>query len=67
MIKMKRPTPPKPEPIGKSYICSGCGYEYNPEIGDEDSEVFPGTLFEKLPEEWVCPECGEGKEQFIEE
>jgi len=28
---------------------------------------MPGTLFEKLPEEWVCPECGEGKEQFIEE
>lgn len=67
MVKMKRPTPPKPEPIGKSYICSGCGYEYNPEIGDEESEVMPGTLFEKLPEEWVCPECGEGKEQFIEE
>ncbi len=67
MIKMKRPTPPKPTPIGKSYICSGCGYEYNPEIGDEESEVLPGTLFEKLPEEWVCPECGEDKEQFIEE
>lgn len=67
MVKMKRPTPPKPEPIGKSYICSGCGYEYNPEIGDEENEVMPGTLFEKLPEEWVCPECGEGKEQFIEE
>ena len=67
MVKMKRPTPPKPEPIGKSYICSGCGYEYNPELGDEESEVLPGTLFEKLPEEWVCPECGEGREQFIEE
>lgn len=67
MIKMKRPTPPKPTPIGKSYVCSGCGYEYNPEIGDEESEVLPGTLFEKLPEEWVCPECGEDKEQFIEE
>lgn len=67
MIKMKRPAPPKPEPIGKSYVCSGCGYEYNPEIGDEENDVLPGTLFEKLPEEWVCPECGEGKEQFIEE
>lgn len=67
MVKMKRPTPPKPEPIGKSYICSGCGYEYNPEKGDEDNEVMAGTLFEKLPEDWVCPECGEGKEQFIEE
>lgn len=67
MIKMKRPTPPKPAPIGKNYICSGCGYEYNPEIGDEDNDVMPGTLFDKLPEEWVCPECGEGKDQFIEE
>lgn len=67
MVKMKRPTPPKPEPIGKSYICSGCGYEYNPEIGDEESEVMPGTLFEKLPGRVGLPECGEGKEQFIEE
>ena len=67
MVKIKRPAPPKPAPIGKSYICSGCGYEYNPAIGDEESEVMPGTLFEKLPEEWVCPECGEDKGQFIEE
>jgi electron transfer flavoprotein alpha subunit/rubredoxin len=66
MVKIKRPNPPKPEPIGKSYVCSGCGYEYNPEIGDEAGEIAPGTLFEKLPEEWVCPECSEGKDQFIE-
>lgn len=67
MVKMKRPAPPKPEPIGKSYVCSGCGYVYDPALGDEEGEVLPGTLFEKLPEEWVCPECGEDKEQFIEE
>ena len=66
MVKMKRPTPPKPEPIGKRYVCGGCGYEYVPELGDEDSEIAPGTLFEKLPEEWVCPECAESKEHFIE-
>lgn len=66
MVKMKRPPVPKPQPIGKSYVCSGCGYEYVPELGDEDSEIAPGTLFEKLPEDWVCPECAEGKEQFIE-
>ena len=66
MVKMKRPPVPKPEPIGKSYVCGGCGYEYVPELGDEDAEVSPGTLFENLPEEWVCPECAEGKEQFIE-
>lgn len=65
MVKMKRPQPPKPEPIGASYICSGCGYEYDPAQGDEASEIPPETLFEQLPEDWVCPECGEGKEQFI--
>jgi butyryl-CoA dehydrogenase len=66
MVKMKRPTPPKPEPIGKRYVCGGCGYEYVPELGDEDGEIAPGTLFEKLPEDWVCPECAESKEHFIE-
>lgn len=65
MVKMKRPPAPKPEPIGDRYVCSGCGYEYIPENGDEDAEIAPGTLFEKLPEDWVCPECAEGKDQFI--
>ncbi len=65
MVKMKRPQPPKPEPIGAAYICSGCGYEYDPAQGDEAAEIPPETLFEQLPEDWVCPECGEGKEQFI--
>ncbi len=67
MVKIKRPALPKPEPIGPRYVCAGCGYEYVPERGDPDAEVVPGTLFDKLPEEWVCPECGEGKEQFIRE
>ena len=66
MVKMKRPPAPKPEPIGKRYVCGGCGYEYIPERGDEEAEIAPGTLFEKLPEDWVCPECAEGKDQFIE-
>ena len=66
MVKMKRPPAPKPEPIGKRYVCGGCGYEYIPELGDEDAEIAPGTLFENLPEDWVCPECAEGKDQFIE-
>lgn len=66
MVKMKRPPAPKPAPIGKRYVCSGCGYEYIPERGDEEAEIAPGTLFEKLPEDWVCPECAEGKGQFIE-
>lgn len=66
MIKMKRPLPPKHKPIGKTYVCGGCGYEYNPEIGDGDADIIPGTLFEKLPEDWVCPECAEEKNMFIE-
>ena len=66
MVKMKRPQPPKPEPIGKRYVCMGCGYEYVPELGDPDGDAAPGTLFEKLPEGWVCPECAEARDQFIE-
>jgi len=66
MVKMKRPQAPKPEPIGKRYVCGGCGYEYVPELGDEDAEIAPGTLFEQLPEDWVCPECAETRDQFIE-
>ena len=66
MVKMKRPRLPKPEPIGKRYVCGGCGYEYIPELGDPDGDIAPGTLFEKLPEDWVCLECAEPKDQFIE-
>ena len=66
MVKMKRPPVPKPDPIGPRYVCGGCGYEYVPELGDPDSEVAPGTLFANLPEGWVCPECAEAKEMFIE-
>ena len=66
MVKMKRPRVPKPAPIGKRHVCSGCGYEYVPELGDPDAEIAPGTLFEKLPEDWACPECAESKDQFIE-
>ncbi|MGL5439413.1 MAG: acyl-CoA dehydrogenase family protein [Filifactoraceae bacterium] len=66
MVKMKRPQPPKPEAIGKIYVCSGCGYEYVPELGDEDAEIPAGTLFKKLPEDWTCPECAEEKSVFIE-
>ena len=66
MVKMKRPPAPKPEPIGPRYVCGGCGYEYVPELGDPDAEVAPGTLFKDLPEGWVCPECAEAKEMFIE-
>ena len=66
MVKMKRPLPPKPEPIGPRMVCNGCAFEYVPEIGDEEADIAPGTLFKDLPEDWVCPECAEPKENFIE-
>ena len=66
MVKMKRHKAPAPAPIGKRYVCSGCGYEYIPENGDEENDVAPGTLFEKLPEGWLCPDCGEAHDRFIE-
>ena len=49
----------------KKYQCQICGYVYGPEQGDPDNGVAPGTAFEKLPAEWVCPLCGAPKDQFI--
>ena len=51
----------------KSYVCSACGYVYNPELGDPDSGIAPGTAFEDLPEDWACPICGLDKGVFEEE
>ena len=48
----------------KSYECEHCGYIYDPEAGDPDNGIAPGTPFENLPEDWVCPVCGLGKEVF---
>jgi rubredoxin len=47
-----------------TYKCSVCGYIYNPENGDPDSNVPPGTPFEKLPDDWKCPVCGASKDLF---
>jgi rubredoxin len=41
-----------------------CGYIYNPAAGDPDGDVEPGTAFENLPVNWVCPDCGAGKDEF---
>lgn len=46
------------------YRCTVCGYIYNPSVGDPDSGVEPGTAFENLPDEWVCPVCGAEKSEF---
>lgn len=66
MKKMKRAIPKKVEPSWKHYVCNGCGYEYDPGVGDEENDIESGTLFENLPEEWTCPICGEDKDNFIE-
>lgn len=66
MKKMKKKLPKKTAPNWKRYVCNGCGYEYDPAVGDVENEIASGTLFKDLPEEWICPDCGEEKDNFIE-
>ncbi|MBU3208392.1 acyl-CoA dehydrogenase family protein [Clostridium algidicarnis] len=66
MKKMKRQVQNKVDSTLKHHVCTGCGYEYNPNMGDAEGEILPGTLFEKIPEDWTCPDCGEEKNMFIE-
>jgi len=49
------------------YVCNVCGYVYDPAIGDESQGIKPGTPFEKLPDNWICPLCEVGKEEFDKE
>ena len=46
------------------YECTVCGYIYDPELGDPDGGIKPGTPFEDIPDDWVCPVCGASKDQF---
>jgi len=73
--EVKRGSTPKTAPIYieekkeaapkmAKYKCTVCGYIYDPELGDPDSGIKPGTPFEKLPDDWVCPVCGASKDQF---
>jgi len=55
----------KPKVEAVKYKCSACGYIYDPETGDKDNGIEPGTKFEDLPDEWVCPVCGAEKEDFV--
>ena len=48
----------------RKYWCRICGYEYNPQKGDPDSGVPPGTAFDDLPDDWTCPICGASKKYF---
>lgn len=47
------------------YQCTVCGYIYDPIKGDPVGQIKPGTPFESLPDDWVCPSCGAAKDQFI--
>lgn len=50
----------------KMYKCQVCGYVYEPEAGDEEQHIKPGTAFEDLPDNWICPVCGATKDMFEE-
>jgi len=49
------------------YVCTVCGYVYDPEQGDPDNDVEPGTKWEDVPDDWKCPVCGASKDEFQKE
>ena len=49
------------------YVCGPCGYEYDPAVGDPELGIAPGTAFKVLPDDWLCPICGVGKDMFEKE
>jgi rubredoxin len=49
------------------HVCNVCGYVYDPEEGDPDNDIDPGTAFEDLPDDWKCPVCGADKDDFEKE
>lgn len=51
-------------PEYKKFICSACGYIYDEELGDPENGVEPGTRWEDVPDDWICPECGVDKSYF---
>ncbi|MEE3361960.1 MAG: acyl-CoA dehydrogenase family protein [Anaerovoracaceae bacterium] len=65
-VKMRKATILKEPSPWTTYVCNGCGYEYDPAVGDEEGGISVGTTFESLPEEWICPVCGEEKTSFVE-
>ena len=50
----------------KKYVCDVCGWVYDEELGDAENGIAPGTKFEDLPDDFVCPLCAVGKENFSE-
>ena len=51
----------------KKYVCDVCGWVYDEALGDPDNGIAPGTAFDSLPDDFVCPMCGVGKDQFSAE
>ncbi len=51
----------------KKYVCTVCTWVYDPAIGDPDHDIYPGTAFEDIPDEWVCPACYADKSAFVAE
>ena len=49
------------------YVCNVCGYVYDEETGEPDANIAPGTKWEDVPEDWLCPWCGLGKDMFVED
>jgi rubredoxin len=49
------------------YVCTICGYVYDPQTGDPDNGINPGTSFANLPDDWLCPICGAPKSDFEKE
>ena len=60
----KEPVSRKENKKMEKWVCTICGYVYDPAVGDPDSGIAPGTAFEDLPDDWVCPICGATKDQF---
>jgi rubredoxin len=48
----------------EKFLCTACGYIYDPAEGDPEQGIEPGTLFEEIDDDWVCPLCGVGKDMF---
>ena len=51
----------------QKYVCDVCAYVYDPEVVDPENDVPAGTPFDDLPDDWTCPVCGVGKDQFSPE
>ena len=57
----------KEKNVMERYLCSVCGYVYDPAEGDSDAGIKKGVAFADLPDDWVCPVCGAAKDQFVPE